>query len=212
MFIAYTFIKPTRPCPLNDCKDHAMRSRYLATAAALVLVSATAAHATAIQGSFGFATLDLIAYDSSNNPTLNLADATSFSLGDSSVTLNATGNFAAAGGDTLTASILNLNDLLAFTFTGAVGTFQADALTYTPSVAALVTNGEQSTETVYEYGTFTPTAGSGLDPDSLSLTLSFTETASGSGTSLSVSGTAAAPAVPATLPTTAGSSHKGPRP
>jgi hypothetical protein len=179
-----------------------MRSLYLASAAVLFCLGATAAHATPFAGSFSVATLDLTALDSSNNPTTNLSNATSFEFGTSLVTGGANGNFAPFVGDTITFSTLTLNNLTTFSFTSAFGTFQADSLTYTPSLVPLVTNGEQSSETIYEYGTFTPVAGSGLDPDSLSLTFALTDTDSGSGNSLSVSGTAAAPAAapPASVP------------
>lgn len=79
-------------------------SRSFAAASALAVMlslSATAAQASpVIKGSFGFAVLNLTAYDSSNNLTTDLANATSFVLGGSVITGGGTGDFASFGGGT----------------------------------------------------------------------------------------------------------------
>jgi hypothetical protein len=181
---------------LNISAPNVGRRFAVASALAVALgLSATAVQASPVQGSFGISVFGVTATDSLGNSAPSLATATSFSFGappNGFADTGATGDFANPAIQFLTISVLNLNDLLAFNFTGAFGTFQADTLYATSFVGPLTQIiGNQGSETVYEYGTFTPAGAlSSLAPDSMLTTISLTRT----GASFSISSTGASPA------------------
>ncbi|MDR3437106.1 PEP-CTERM sorting domain-containing protein [Telmatospirillum sp.] len=179
-------------------KNIATKFAAVSALAVTLGLSATAAQASAITGSFSFAVGGITA-----NST-NLSSATAFSFGSTQV-VSTSGNYSAVAsgfgsGDTsVSLSNLDLSSLSNFSFSSDFGTFTTAGATFSPSYVRSAGNGNGSSLTVYEYGTFTPTGAlSAFDLDTLSITLSFTQT--GLGEVVSLSGTATSPAVPPSVP------------